>query len=399
MTNNASSNPNSLRTAFSKVKKEISELRLELDTLKDTNPEKENNVIRKKRALITGLTGQDGSYLAEFLLSKGYEVYGMHRRTSMEIFDRIQDLRKKITLVDGDVTDMGSIVYILKEFQPEEIYNLAGQSFVPASWTQPISTAQINAIGVLNILEAIKLINPKIKFYQASTSEMFGKVRETPQTEKTPFYPRSPYGVAKVFGYFITKNYRESFGLFACNGILFNHESPKRGKQFVTRKITHSVAKIKLGYQDFFEIGNLDAKRDWGFAGDFVEAMWLILQQDKPEDYVIGTGKNHSVREFVEESFKVAGMPITWEGKGLNEVGKYNGKIVVKVSPKFYRPAEVDFLLSNPAKAKKELGWEPNTKFKELVRMMVESDLEHLKKYGLLESDRSKLDKNGVVEK
>jgi GDPmannose 4,6-dehydratase len=358
--------------------------------LKKETPEKNNSL--KKRAVITGLTGQDGAYLAEFLISKGYEVYGMHRRTSMEIFDRIQDLRKKITLVDGDVTDMGSIIRIIKEVNPDEIYNLAGQSFVPASWTQPISTAEINAIGVLNILESIRLMNPKIKFYQASTSEMFGKVRQNPQTEKTPFYPRSPYGVSKVFGYFITQNYRESYNLFACNGILFNHESPKRGKQFVTRKITHSIAKIKLGYQSFFEIGSLDSKRDWGFAGDYVEAMWLMLQQDKPEDYVIGTGETHSVREFIEESFRVVGMPIIWEGKGLEEVGKFNEKIVVKINPKFYRPAEVDYLLADPSKAKKNLKWKPRTSFKELIKMMIESDLNHLKEHGLMESDRSKLD-------
>jgi len=336
--------------------------------------------IIKKKAIITGLTGQDGSYLAEFLLKKGYEVYGMYRRTSMDVFDRIKGLRKEIILVEGDITDFGSILRLINEIKPNEIYNLAAQSFVPGSWTQPISTANINAIGVLNILEAIRLTDSKIKFYQASTSEMFGKVRENPQTEETPFYPRSPYGVSKVFGYFITKNYRESYNLFACNGILFNHESPRRGKQFVTRKITHSVAKIKLGYQDFFEMGNLDSKRDWGFAGDFVELMWLMLQQDKPEDYVIGTGETHSVRDFVEESFKAVEMPIVWEGEGIEEVGKFNGKIVVKISPKFYRPAEVDLLLADPSKAKRKLGWQPKTTFKELVKMMVESDLSILKK-------------------
>jgi GDPmannose 4,6-dehydratase len=380
-----------LKEAFSKVKQDIAGLKEEVISIKKDTKGKENSP--KKVALITGLTGQDGSYLAEFLLEKGYDVYGMHRRTSMEIFDRIGELKKKINLIDGDVTDMGSIVRIIKEINPDEIYNLAGQSFVPSSWTQPISTAEINAVGVLNVLEAIRLMNPKIKFYQASTSEMFGKIRENPQTETTPFYPRSPYGVSKVFGYFITKNYRESYNLFACNGILFNHESPRRGKQFVTRKITHSVAKIKLGYQDFFEIGNIDAKRDWGFAGDFVEAMWMILQHDKPEDYVIGTGKTHSVREFIEESFRAVDMPIKWEGKGLDEVGKYNGKIVVKISPKFYRPAEVDYLMANPAKAKKELKWQPKTTFRELVRMMVETDLNHLTKYGLMDADKSKLDK------
>ena len=387
------SNPNSksIKTAFFKIKQDMNSMKEEIESMKKVKKEVNPS---KKKALITGITGQDGSYLAEFLLTKGYEIYGMHRRTSMEIFERIGDLMKKITLIDGDVTDFGSILKIINEVQPDEIYNLAAQSFVPASWTQPISTMQINAGGVLNILEAIRLINPEIKFYQASTSEMFGKAQQIPQTEKTPFYPRSPYGVSKVYGYWITRNYRESYNLFACNGILFNHESPKRGKQFVTRKITHSVAKIKLGYQEFFEIGNMDAKRDWGFAGDYVEAMWMILQKDKPDDYVIGTGKTHSVREFIEEAFKLVNMPITWEGKGVDEVGKYNGKIVVKVSSKFYRPAEVDYLLADNSKAKKELGWKPKTSFKELVKMMLESDLEHLSKHGLLESDRSRLDNN-----
>ncbi|HQF83325.1 MAG TPA: GDP-mannose 4,6-dehydratase, partial [Candidatus Pacearchaeota archaeon] len=342
---------------------------------------------------VTGITGQDGSYLAELLINKGYEVYGLHRRTSMDVFDRIGNLRKEIKLVAGDVTDFGSIIRMIKEINPDEIYNLAAQSFVPDSWTQPISTVQINALGVINILEAIRILNPKIKFYQASTSEMFGKVKETPQNENTPFHPRSPYAASKAFSYYITQNYRESYNIFACNGILFNHESPKRGKQFVTRKITHSVAKIKLGYQDFFEIGNMDAKRDWGYAGDYVEAMWLMMQKEKSDNYVIGTGETHSVREFIEESFKVAGMPIKWEGKGIDEVGKYQDKVVVKVSPKFYRPAEVDLLLSDPSKAKKVLGWNPKVKFKELVKMMVESDLNNLSKYGMLESDKSRLDK------
>ena len=378
-----------LKEAFSKVKQDITQLKEEVNSMHKESAKSESG---KKRALITGLTGQDGAYLAEFLLGKGYEVYGMHRRTSMEIFDRLGELRKKITLIDGDVTDMGSIISIIKEVSPDEIYNLAGQSFVPASWTQPISTAEINAVGVMKMLEAIRIINPKIKFYQASTSEMFGKVRESPQKENTPFYPRSPYGVSKVFGHYITKNYRESYGLFACCGILFNHESPRRGKQFITRKVSHSVAKIKLGYQDYFEVGCLDSKRDWGFAGDYVEAMWHILQQNTPQDYVIGTGKTHSVRELIEEAFKIVDMKIIWEGKGVEEVGKYNGKIVVKVSPKFYRPAEVDYLLADPSKAKKELGWYAKTPFKELVRMMVESDINHLKEHGLMESDKSKLD-------
>jgi GDPmannose 4,6-dehydratase len=347
---------------------------------------------KKKRALITGITGQDGSYLAEFLLDRGYDVYGMHRRTSMDVFERIGDLRKEIKLVEGDVTDQGSIIRIINEIRPDEIYNLAAQSFVPDSWTQPISTVKIDALGAINILDSIRLVNPKTKFYQASTSEMFGRVQEIPQTEKTPFYPRSPYAASKVFGHYITQNYRESFNLFACSGILFNHESPRRGKQFITRKVSHSVAKIKLGYQDFFEVGCLDSKRDWGFAGDYVEAMWLMLQQDNPKDYVIGTGETHSVRELIEEAFRIIGMDITWEGKGTEEIGKVNGKVVVRVNPKFYRPAEVEYLLADSSKAKKELGWKAKTSFKELVRMMVESDFNQLKKYGLRDSDKSRLD-------
>ena len=260
-----------------------------------------------KKALITGITGQDGSYLAEFLLSKDYEVYGLYRRTSMDVFERLGDIKDKIKLLQGDMTDTGSLIRNLREVEPDEIYNLAAQSFVPASWTQPLSTGDMTALGVTRLLESIRLVNPKIRLYQASSSEMFGKAQEVPQTEKTPFYPRSPYGVAKVYAYWITTNYRESYGMHASNGILFNHESPKRGKQFVTRKITHSVAKIKLGMQDYFELGNLNAKRDWGFTGDYVEAMWKILQQDNPDDFVIATGHAHSVREFVEEAFKVVG--------------------------------------------------------------------------------------------
>jgi GDPmannose 4,6-dehydratase len=397
MTNKASTDNKKLKEAFSKIKQDMNGLKEEIVCLKEKKIEKDN--LSKKRALITGLTGQDGSYLAELLLEKGYEVYGMHRRTSMDVFERIGDLRKKITLVEGDVTDMSSsILRLITEIHPDEIYNLAGQSFVPDSWTQSISTLQINAGGVLNILETIKNVNPKIKFYQASTSEMFGKVRENPQTEDTSFNPQSPYASAKLCAYNLTKNFREGFNIFACNGILFNHESPRRGKQFVTRKITHSVAKIKLGYQDFFEMGNLDAKRDWGYAKDYVEAMWLILQQDKPDDYVIGTGESHSVREFIEEAFKTVKMPIKWEGKGLNEVGKYNNKIVVKINSKFYRPGEVNYLLADPSKAKKELKWQPKTSFKELVKMMTEFDINQLKKYGLRESDKSRLDINGKKE-
>jgi GDPmannose 4,6-dehydratase len=337
----------------------------------------------RKKALITGITGQDGSYLSEFLLEKDYEVYGIDRRISTEIFDGIEDLRKKINLVEGDVTDSNFIIKIINQVQPDEIYNLAGQSFVPDSWTQPLLTVKVNTLGVINILDAIRLINPKIKFYQASTSEMFGKVQEVPQTEKTPFHPRNPYGFSKVYGYDITQNYREFYNIFACSGILFNHESPRRGKQFITRKVSHSVAKIKLGYQDYFEVGSLDSKRDWGFAGDYVKSMWLMLQQDIPKDYVIGTGEAHSVREFIEEAFKVAEMPILWEGKGMEEVGKYNNKIVVKVSSKFYRPPEVDFFLADSSKAKRELGWQAKTSFKELVRIMVESDINQLRKGGV----------------
>lgn len=342
----------------------------------------------KKRALITGITGQDGYYLAKFLLGKGYEVFGMHRRTSTDVFERLSEIKYQIKIVDGDMTDSASITRLIRNIKPHEIYNLAAQSFVPASWSQPISTLDINSIGTLRILEAIRVVNPKIRFYQASSSEMFGKVQETPQREKTPFYPRSPYGVSKVFSHWITVNYRESFGIFACSGILFNHESPKRGKQFVTRKISHSVAKIKLGLQKApLFLGNLDAKRDWGFAKDYVEAMWLMLQQKEPRDYVISTEETHSVKEFVEEAFKVVNMPVIWEGRGLEEVGKYDGKILVKVDRKFFRPAEVDLLVGDASKARKELKWKPKTKFKELVKMMVESDLKKLEERGILESD------------
>tara|TARA_Y100000310_G_C20694555_1_gene824622 strand:+ start:2317 stop:3327 length:1011 start_codon:yes stop_codon:yes gene_type:complete len=331
-----------------------------------------------KKALITGLTGQDGSYLAKFLIKKGYEIYGLYRRTSLDVFDRLDLIRNKIKLVPGDLTDTSSLIRNLKEINPDEVYNLAAQSFVPDSWTQPISTGDITALGTTRILEAIKHVNPKIKFYQASSSEMFGKTQEFPQTEKTPFYPRSPYGIAKVYAHWMTINYRESFGMHASNGILFNHESPRRGKQFVTRKISHSVAKIKLEMQDYFELGNLNAKRDWGFAGDYVEAMWLILQQEKSDNYVIATGESHSVREFAEEAFKVVGINIEWEGSGLNEIGKYDGKVVVKVNKKFYRPAEVDRLVGDSTKAKEKLGWKPKTSFKDLVKLMVNSDLRFL---------------------
>ncbi len=332
----------------------------------------------KKRALITGVTGQDGYYLAKFLLEKGYDVYGMYRRSSLEIEERIFPLRHQIKLVEGDMTDVPSMVNLLKKIEPHEVYNLAAQSFVPSSWTQPISTSEITGVGVVKILEAIKITNPKIRFYQASSSEMFGKVLETPQSEKTPFYPRSMYGISKVFAYWTTINYRESYGIHASNGILFNHESPKRGKQFVTRKISHSVAKIKRGLQEYLELGNLDAKRDWGFAGDYVVAMWKMLQKDEPGDYVVATGETHSVREFVEEAFKSVDMVIKWEGEGDNEVGKCNERIVVKIKPHLKRLAEVDHLCGNPEKAIKELGWVPEVKFKELVKKMVEADLKRI---------------------
>ena len=347
----------------------------------------------QKVALITGITGQDGSYLAEFLLSKGYKIYGLHRRTSMDVFERIGNIKKNISLIDGDLTDSASLIRVLREINPDEVYNLASQSFVPASWTQAVSTGNITGLGVLRMLEAIRLTNPKIKFYQASSSEMFGKIQEMPQTEKTPLYPRSPYGVAKVYSHWMTINYRESYGLHASSGILFNHESEKRGKQFVTRKISHSVAKIKLGYQKYFELGNLNAKRDWGYAGDYVEAMWKMLQQENPGDYVIATGETHSVREFVEEAFRVLNMNIVWEGEGLDEVGKIDGNIVVRVNSKFYRPAEVDILLGDSTKAKNELGWIPKTSFKELIRKMVESDYNQLKK-GVSPVDKGHLDIN-----
>jgi len=315
------------------------------------------------RALITGITGQDGSYLADLLLSKGYEVFGMVRRSSTETFERIKHIRDRITIVQGDLLDQLSLITIVEQVKPDEIYNLAAQSFVPTSWSQPVLTGEFNALGVTKILEAIRLVNKKIRFYQASSSEMFGKVREVPQKETTPLYPRSPYGVAKVYGHWITINYRESYGLHASSGILFNHESPRRGLEFAPRKIAHTVARIKLGLTDTLALGNLDAKRDWGYAGDYVRAMWLMLQQDQPGDYVIATGKSHSVREFVQEAFAHVGM--NWE--------KY-----VTIDPCLIRPAEVDFLVGDASKAKSTLGWEPECDFKGLVRMMVDADLKRL---------------------
>ena len=316
-----------------------------------------------KRALITGITGQDGSHLADLLLEKGYEVFGMVRRSSTESFERISHLVDRVTLVQADLLDQPSLVGAIEEAQPAEIYNLAAQSFVPTSWKQPVLTAEFTAVGVTRMLEAMRRVDPSIRFYQASSSEMFGKVREIPQNETTPFYPRSPYGVAKVYGHFITVNYRESYGLFAVSGILFNHEGPRRGLEFVTRKISDGVARIKLGLADELRLGNLDAKRDWGYAGDYVEAMWLMLQADEPDDYVIATGEEHSVREFVEIAFEHAGV----------DMEKH-----VVVDPEFLRPAEVDHLVGDATKAREKLGWEPRVSFRELVEMMVDADLERL---------------------
>lgn len=313
-----------------------------------------------KRALITGITGQDGSYLAEFLLSKGYKVSGLVRRSSTQNLQRIEHVLDKVELVSGELLDFGSLIRAIETTEPNEVYNLAAQSFVQESWQQPIFTGECTALGVARILEAIRMVNPKIRFYQASSSEMFGKVQAIPQTEKTPFYPRSPYGVAKLYGHWITVNYRESYGMFACSGILFNHESPRRGLEFVTRKITNGVARIKLGLQDKLPLGNLEAKRDWGFAGDYVRAMWLMLQQNEPGDYVVASGEAHSVREFVEIAFDYVGLD--WK--------KY-----VAIDPKFFRPAEVDFLLGDSTKARTNLGWQPEVTFDGLVRMMVDADL------------------------
>ncbi|HPB31874.1 MAG TPA: GDP-mannose 4,6-dehydratase [Candidatus Sumerlaeota bacterium] len=313
-----------------------------------------------KTALVTGITGQDGSYLAELLLEKGYKVWGMHRRTSTLNFDRVAHIMDKINLVQGDLLDQNSLQSLLEEAQPDEVYNLAAQSFVPTSWNQPLLTGEITGMGVTRMLEAIRRVNKNIRFYQASTSEMFGKVQEVPQKETTPFYPRSPYGVSKLYGHWITVNYRESYDLFACSGILFNHESPRRGFEFVTRKITDTVARIKAGLAGELRLGNLDAKRDWGYAGDYVEAMWLMLQQDEPDDFVIATGETHSVKELVEEAFSSAGLD--WE--------KY-----VKLDQRFVRPAEVELLVGDPSKARKKLGWVPKVNFKGLVRMMMEADM------------------------
>ena len=336
-----------------------------------------------KKAFITGITGQDGSYLAEFLLKKNYQVFGLTRRTSTSNHDRIKDIVDDITLVSGDLLDQHSISHAIKEAQPDEVYNLAAQSFVPTSWSQPVLTGEFTALGVTRVLEALRIAKPDAKFYQASSSEMFGKVRMTPQTEETPFYPRSPYGCSKVYAFWITKNYKESYNMFTCNGILFNHESPRRGENFVTKKITMEVAKIKIGISTCFSIGNLNSKRDWGHAKDYIEAMWLMMKSEKPTDYVIATGETHTVREFLEETFKLAGIEVESNGKeGVDEeyIRKDTGEVVVKIDPRFFRPSEVDCLLGDPSKAKEELGWSPRISFKELVKEMFEYDLLRLKK-------------------
>jgi GDPmannose 4,6-dehydratase len=319
----------------------------------------------KKKSLITGITGQDGSYLAEFLLSKGYEVYGMVRRSSTEKFERIENFKHKINIVQGDLLDQYSLIKIIDEIKPAEIYNLAAMSFVPTSWDQPVLTSEFTATGVTRVLEAIRLVDKNIKFYQASSSEMFGKVRETPQSENTPFYPRSPYGVSKVYGHWITVNYRESHNIFGVSGILFNHESPRRGLEFVTRKVTYNAARIKLGLADELPMGNLDAHRDWGFAGDYVKAMWLMLQQDEPDDYVVATGETHSVKELVEVAFSHLDLDY---------------KKFVKLDQRFIRPAEVDLLIGDNTKARKQLNWEPEVNFQQLIKMMVDADLYRIQK-------------------
>ena len=331
-----------------------------------------------KKALITGITGQDGSYLTELLLEKGYKVFGLIRRKSKEDFGNVEHLKDKITFIYADMTDLASLVNAIRISDADEIYNLAAQSFVKSSWDSPVSTAEINALGVLNLLEAVRLVKPTARFYQASTSEMFGKVQEIPQKETTPFYPRSPYGVAKLYGHWITINYRESYNLFACSGILFNHESERRGLEFVTRKITHAAAMIKEGKQEFVELGNLDAKRDWGHSKDYVKAMWLMLQQDQPDDYVVATGETRTVREFAKEAFKAIGIDVEFKGTGLDEVGvnKANGKVVIKVNKDFYRPAEVELLIGNPKKAEEKLHWKREISFHELVERMAKNDLE-----------------------
>ena len=344
--------------------------------------------MKNRKALITGITGQDGSYLAEFLLHKGYEVHGIKRRTSLINTDRIDHLYQdphdqdlKFILHHGDLTDATSLIRIIQEVQPGEIYNLAAQSHVAVSFEEPEYTANSDALGALRILEAIRILKleKKTKYYQASTSELYGIAQETPQTEKTPFYPRSPYGVAKLYAYWITVNYREAYGIYACNGILFNHESPVRGETFVTRKITRALARIKLGMQKHLYLGNLDAKRDWGHAKDFVEAQWLMLQQQQPEDFVIATGKQHSVRDFINEAAKNLDMDIIWRGKNLEETGSYDGKDIIRVDPRYFRPTEVETLLGDASKAKEKLNWSPKISFNQLIKEMINQDLKMAK--------------------
>ena len=335
-----------------------------------------------KNALITGINGQDGSYLAELLLEKGYNVYGIMRRKAVADYGNVEHLKDKIHFIYADMIDVVSLINAMRISQADEVYNLAAQSFVGTSWDQPVATAEIDAIGVTNMLEAIRTVKPSCRFYQASTSEMFGLVQEIPQKETTPFYPRSPYGVAKLYGHWITKNYRESYGMYACSGILFNHESERRGKEFVTRKITDAVARIKQGAQEYLELGNLDSKRDWGHSKDYVYAMWLMLQQEEPDDYVVATNETRTVREFVETAFQKVGITIKWSGTGVDEVGKdaATGKVIVKVNKDFFRPAEVDILIGDPTKAETKLGWVREISFDELVDRMVKNDMELVRK-------------------
>lgn len=350
-----------------------------------------------KRALITGVTGQDGAYLSELLLEKGYEVHGIKRRASSFNTARVDHLYKdphekdvRFFMHYGDLTDATNLIRVIQEIQPEEIYNLAAQSHVQVSFETPEYTANADALGTLRLLEAIRILRLEetTRFYQASTSELFGKAQEVPQRETTPFYPRSPYGAAKLYAYWVTVNYREAYNMFACNGILFNHESPIRGETFVTRKITRAVARIKLGLQERLYLGNLNAKRDWGYAGDYVKAMWLILQQEEPDDYIMATGESHSVREFVEQAFREVGVTIVWEGNGINETGNDSetGKILVQTDPRYFRPTEVDFLQGDPTKARSKLGWEPTVSFYELVKMMVREDLKDAERDQLVDS-------------
>ncbi|GAB4419837.1 MAG: GDP-mannose 4,6-dehydratase [Thermodesulfovibrionales bacterium] len=346
-----------------------------------------------KRALITGIRGQDGAYLSRLLLEKGYEVYGADRRSGDSSFWRLKELgiEKDVKIRYMDLLELTNIMREIERIMPDEVYNLAAQSFVQVSFEQPILTADIDAMGVLRLLEAIRIVKPDTRFYQASTSEMFGKVQAIPQNEKTPFYPRSPYGVSKLFGHWITVNYRESYKMFACSGVLFNHESPLRGLEFVTRKLTYGIARIKYGLQDKIVVGNLDSKRDWGYAPEYVEAMWLMLQQSKPDDYVIATGETHSVREFIEFAFKYAGFDIVWDGSGVKERGmdRRTGKTLIEVSPEFFRPAEVDILVGDASKAKEKLGWQSKTGFEDLVRIMLEADIKRFETFDNISESRS----------